>query len=439
MHRPEHAPLVAASSATLAYVTTIFPTMTCFLENEVRMLLERGVRVRVFTLRRSNRHHQAEHEPLVGLTTWLGPPGSLRAWASVMRWAARRPWTFASLSLRMMWASRGSAYALAGHIAYLPAAARLATLVERENVQHLHGAWAHFPASVALLAARLTRRTYSMAGHAGSDLRRTDAFLESKVRAARFVVTCVESNARLVRRLTGPGADVECIYHGVDLARFDGEGREPAPFPLLLSVGRLVATKGFDLVVRALADLARRGHRPRWVLVGDGPERAGLQRLAASLGVAEQVRFAGEMPQPELVFLYRRAWMLVAPSRELPNGRCDGIPNVIVEAMAMGVPCVGARAGGLEEAVRDGVTGRLCQPDNPEGLAATVEEVMASHELRETLGRRGRLEARQRFDSRCNFERLFVRFRPLVTAGPVDRGVPPAPFGAMATDARRVP
>ncbi len=399
---------------SVAYVTTVFPTMASFLENEVRALIGRGVDVRVFTLRPPNEHHQPEHEHLVARTEWLGPIWSAAAWSSVAYWLRRRPGVLLGTAVAMLWASRGSLYSMLGHLAYLPAAAHLARRLEADGFRHLHGAWAHFPASVALLAARLTDRTFSMAGHADSDLRRTQAYLGEKARAACFVTTCVEHNADMLRQLAGPAARVECNYHGVATTRFDGRGRSPAATPLLLAIGRLAATKGFDVAIEALAVLAARGSRPTLVLIGEGPEHARLEKLARERGVGAQVVFEGEVAQPALLPLYRRAWMLLAPSRTLRNGRCDGIPNVLTEAMAMGVPCVGTRAGGVDEIVRDGETGRLVAPEDPVALADAIAALIADADAREAMGRRAREFVRERFDSARNFERLYERFRPWI-------------------------
>ena len=241
---------------SLAYVTTTFPTIAAFLENEVHRLVQRGVRVRVFTLRGVGTRFQPEHEPLVALVRPVGNPLDPRGWAALLAWLVRRPQVLVPEVARMLWASRRSPYALFGHLGYLPAAARVALEVEREDLGRVHGAWAHFPASVAYLAARLTGRPLSIAAHAGGDVRRTQAFLAEKVRAAEFVTTCVRENADLLRLLAGPGPRIECIYHGVDLRRFDGRGRERSPEPLLLTVGRLAATKGFDVAVRSREAIA---------------------------------------------------------------------------------------------------------------------------------------------------------------------------------------
>jgi glycosyltransferase involved in cell wall biosynthesis len=395
---------------SVAFVTTVFPTLASFIEDDVHRLVARGVRVRVFTLRGIGRQYQPRHLPLVALTESVGSPLDLRAWGALGQWLVRRPGVLIGESARILWASRGSLYALVGHLLWLPAACRVALLVEREGLERVHGAWAHFPGSVAYLAARLAGRPFSLSAHAGADLYRTRAFLAEKVRAADFVATCVRGNAEMLRELAGPGARVEWIAHGVDLARFDGSGRAPEPEPTLITVGRLSPPKGFDDAIRALALLRSRGREATLWLVGDGPERAALEAQARGSGVADRVRFLGALSHEELLPLYRRAWLLLAPSRVLANGRRDGIPNVIVEAMAMGLPCVGTRAGGIEEAIVPGATGALAEPGDPVSLAAAVESALADPVALERLGRAARQRALEHFDAARSFERFFALF-----------------------------
>ena len=394
----------------IAYVTTTFPTFAAFLENEVARLHARGVRIQVFTLRPLRSNYQPDHEPLIPLTRFVGSPVSPRAWLDLLGWLVRRPHVLVPEVLRILWASRASPYALAGHLAWLPAAARVATICEEEGLARIHGAWAHFPASVAYLAARLTGRRFSMAGHAGSDLYRTQAFLGEKARAADFVTTCVRGNRDMLRALAGPAARVEWIYHGVDRARFDGVGRARGSEPLLLCIGRLAETKGFDTAIRALGALKRRGFTPRLDMIGDGPDRAALEQLARDEGVELQVRFRGWITQSELLPLYRIAWLLVAPSRVLANGRRDGIPNVIIEALAMGLPCAGTRAAGLEEAIDEGVNGVLAPPDDPQALAAAIEPLLAEPARIDRMSEAARARILGEFDADLNFERLWKLF-----------------------------
>jgi len=394
---------------SVAYVTTAFPTLAFFVEADVHRLVAHGVRVRVFTLRSPRgRKYQPEHESLLGITEWLGSPLDPRSWAALAWWTLRRPHVLIPEVLRILWASRGSVYALYGHVGYLPAMARIASRVEREGFERVHAAWSHFPGTVAYLVWRLTGVPFSLSGHAGSDLYRTQAFLAEKVRAADFTAVCVAGNAHMLRRIAGDEARVTCVYHGVDLERFDGRGRTRTPEPLLLGVGRLHAVKGFDLAIEAVARLRERGIGARLILVGDGPDRARLEAQARERGVADLVTFVDGMPQSRLLDLYRRAWLLLMPSRVLANGRRDGIPNVVVEAMAMGLAVVGARAGGVEEAIAHGTGGTLVPADDAAALADEVGRLIADPAEIDRLGVAARAHIAERFDAERNFERLLA-------------------------------
>ena len=394
---------------SVLYVTTTFPTLASFIENEVRRLHARGIRVRVATLRPISDEYQPEHKALIELAVPVGSPLAISGWWALLRWLVRRPHVLVPEVLRMLWASRGSAYALTGHLGYLPAVARVADMAEREDIERIHGAWAHFPASVAYLAARLTGRRFSMAAHAGADLYRTQAFLAHKVRAADFVTACVRGNAEMLRRIA-PGSEVVWLYHGTDLARFGGVARARAAEPLLLVVGRLSPPKGFADALRALGHLRRRGLSPRLVVVGDGPERQALEALARSEQVDAQVEFRGALTHVDILPLYAQAWLLLAPSKILANGRRDGIPNVVIEAMAAGVPVVGTRGTGIDEAVEPGRTGALAVPGDPVSLADAIEPLLRDPDEIERLGATARAEVRATFDVDANFERLLELF-----------------------------
>lgn len=420
---------------SIAYVTTTFPTLAAFVEGDVHRLRERGIRVGVFTLRPVSDEYQPEHAPLLAVTRPIGSPFHPAGAAALLYWLARRPHVLIPEVVRMLWSSRRSLYALAGHVGYLPAAARVARALEAEEFDGVHGAWAHFPASVAYLASRLTGRRFTMSAHAGADLYRTQAFLAHKVRAADFVSACVRGNADMLRALAGPSARVVSIYHGVDFSRFDGAGRTRDPEPFLLTVGRLSPPKGFDDAIRALAELHRRGSAPRLILVGDGPERARLEALAHEGGVADLVQFRGALVHDQLLELYRSAWLLLAPSKVLASGRRDGIPNVIIEAMAMGLPCVGTRAAGLEEAIVPGETGALCEPGDSVSMADVIEGLLHDPGELDRLGSKARAHVLATFDADRNFETLLSLFESPQkgpAGGASGRSVPPGRGTATA-------
>ncbi|MEO5989211.1 MAG: glycosyltransferase family 4 protein [Candidatus Eisenbacteria bacterium] len=394
---------------SVLYVTTTFPTLAAFIENEVKRLHARGVDVRVLTLRAVGTQYQPEHANLVTLTQALGAPWALVNLKALATWLVRKPRVLVPLAARVLWASRASGYAMVGHLAYLPAAARVASLAETSGCERIHGVWAHFPATVAWLAARLTGKRFSMSAHAGADLYRTQAFLAEKVRDADFVTACVRGNADMLRRLAGSGR-VEWLYHGTDLARFGAIERARSREPMLLVVGRLAEAKGFDDAIVALGVLRARGLRPTLVVVGEGPERARLEALTLTHGVSGQVEFRGSLNHDEIAPLYAAAWLLLAPSKVLANGRRDGIPNVVIEAMAVGVPVAGTRAAGIEEAVVPGQTGTLSEPNDPHGLADAIAPLLTDPAEVDRLGELARRSVRETFDADVNFERLWALF-----------------------------
>ena len=391
---------------SVLYVTTTFPTIAAFIENEVKRLHARGVRVRVLTLRPVSTEYQPEHADLVPLTQSVGKPYAIENLLALLGWLVRKPHVLIPVTLQMLWASRGSAYALAGHLGYLPAAARIASIAQAEDVERIHGVWAHFPASAAYLASRLTGKRFSMAAHAGSDLYRTQAFLAQKLRAADFVVACVRGNAEMLRRLA-PDANVHWLYHGTDLSRFGAIVRARASEPMLLMVGRLAQTKGFDDGLVALGHLRRRGLTPRLVIVGDGPEREHLRHVAQEQGVMPQIEWKGVLDHDALSPLYAQAWALLTPSRVLSNGRRDGIPNVVIEAMAAGLPVVGTHGTGIEEAVVPGETGMLSDPDDPAGFAAALEPLLHDAAKVDAMSAIARGRVGAAFDVEVNFGKLW--------------------------------
>jgi len=146
------------------------------------------------------------------------------------------------------------------------------------------------------------------------------------------------------------------IYHGLDWETLSRQPRVRYPVPLILAVGRLVEKKGFPFLLQAAAVLAGRNLHFELVIVGDGPQRDELERLAGGLGLRDKVVFAGALRQDELAHVYRRAEVLCVPSIVAADGDRDGLPNVILEGMAYGVPVVASNLPGIAEAA-DGAGG----------------------------------------------------------------------------------
>jgi glycosyltransferase involved in cell wall biosynthesis len=279
-------------------------------------------------------------------------------------------------------------------------------LLGAPEVRHLHAHFAHGTTTVTWHAATIAGLPFSFTGHA-RDIYAPDlnphGWLRRKLRAARFAVTCTAANVAHLKAIA-PEADVHLVYHGLnaDFARLVEEAEPPAP-PAngtlrVLGVGRLVAKKGFDVMVEACAELRRRDVPFEALIVGQDDKHGAVVRARIeALGLGDRVALPGPMGQADLLREYRRAGALCMPCRVLDNDR-DGIPNVLVEAMAAGAPVVATGVSGIPELIAHEVNGLLVEPDDPAALADALVRVHRDRELAERMAAEGRRTVRERFD-----------------------------------------
>jgi glycosyltransferase involved in cell wall biosynthesis len=419
----------------------MFPRISeTFILDEIRALVRHGVPVRIYALHPPGRDARVhpEAEALAAGTIVLADPsraalrGALADLSACLRAHPR-----ATLRVLLRTALRPGPRSFRR----LARAARLAALLRRDGVAHLHAAWAHSPASVARIASILTGIPWSMTAHAKDLHLSRPPSLRKKIASARFVLACTGGHRDLLRRIGSPGAPglpeprVLLLHHGVDTRRFAPHadrgrpGATAARTPLVLSVGRLVHKKGFDVLLEAFALLRRLGVGARLEIVGEGPLRPDLERRVADLGLGDSVVLHGLRVRHEVLEAYRRADCVVLASRVTAAGDRDGIPNTLAEAMACGLPVVAARLPGTEELVVDGETGLLVPPEQPEALALALESVLRDPERRRRMGEAGRERVRRHFDGGRWGELAARRFASAMGIERVlyvspDRGVP---------------
>ncbi len=377
----------------IAYVVSLFPKLSeTFILREIVELRRRGHEITIVSLkRRREAVAHAEAEALRPATFY--PRYGTAAAAAAAYWAARRPLRLLRVVATVALSHASRPTLLPKGLGLLPAALEAAVEVRRRGVQHLHAHWATSPATATWIMSRLTGVPYSVTGHA-HDLFLPNPMLALKVRDARFFATISEYNrARLIQAL-GPEAlgRIRLIRCGLPLAGYPFAGaRRVGDPPHVVSVGRLVDYKGFDVLIRACARLRDRGRRVRCTIVGEGPERPRLRRLVEDLRLDGDVAMEGERRQPEVARLIASASLFVLASVPGGDGQQDGIPIVLTEAMALGVPVVSTKLSGIPELVVDNGTGLLVAPGDDEHLAAAMERLLADEPLAETL----RLEARR--------------------------------------------
>ncbi|HKV68862.1 MAG TPA: glycosyltransferase, partial [Gaiellales bacterium] len=269
---------------------------------------------------------------------------------------------------------------------------------------HLHSHFAHDPTLIAFLVGRLTGVPYSFTAHA-RDLYETPVrTLAERAEAATAVVTCCGANADYLRRVVpAAGGKVRVIHHGVDATLFQpGSGGPPSP-PIVLSAGRLVEKKGFGDLLRACALLPPDA---RCRILGDGPMKDDLAQLIAELGLEERARLGGGFTQAGLARELHHASVFALTPVVTADGDRDGIPNVVLEAMAAGVAVVATDVGGIAEVVVDGRTGLLCPAGDVGRIASSLARLLADHRLRARLGRAARAAVVERFDAQTGARRI---------------------------------
>jgi glycosyltransferase involved in cell wall biosynthesis len=284
------------------------------------------------------------------------------------------------------------------------------------EIGHLHVHYLHTPASVARYAALLMGLPWTFSAHAKDIWTTPDWELTEKLAEARWGVTCTRDGFARLDGLARGSRRVELLYHGLDLSRFPPppdprparDGSDSADPVRIVSVGRAVAKKGFDDLLRALAALPPDLHW-RFAHVGGGELLPALRSLADSLGISAKIAFLGAKAQPDIVALLREADLFGLPAKDTESGDRDGLPNVLMEAASQELAIVSTRFAGIPEFIRDGRDGVLVTPGNWEALSNALNGLARDPAQRAALGRSAYERLRGEFAADAGFDRLAAR------------------------------
>lgn len=408
------------SAPVLGMILKGFPRISeTFISNEILLLESLGFKIHIFSMRQPREAFCHESVGRIRAKVDYLPETLLAPLPRLLfhtgRLAARRPAAMRQAlqtAFRRFLRTRRSA--TLKHL--LQAGYLVDRLLPKSGVTHLHAHFAHSPTSVALFASRLSGLPYSFTAHA-KDIYTTDPRqLREKIALARFVVTCTGYNRRHLLRLSDGRTPIHRIYHGIDTRLFATDGRrgdgDPpvAPFRLL-TVARLTAKKGLPTVYHALRRLRDQGLRLRHTLIGDGEDRQAILILIRELGLTADTEWLGTLPHETVLAHYRRSHLFVLGCEVAPTGDRDGIPNVLLEAMAMGVPVVATRVSAIPELVRHGQSGLLVAPRDPAALAGAMTRLLTDQHLRRQVIRAARQQVRAGFDNRILVQRLAAVYR----------------------------
>jgi glycosyltransferase involved in cell wall biosynthesis len=402
--------------ARIAVVLKGYPRLSeTFIAQELLALERRGLLLEIWSLRRPTDRalhpmHTQIRAPIAYLPEYLRD-APLRVLAGLAA-ALRRPHFPVLLKL------------FARDFRRDPTASRIrrlgqALVLARElpaDVAHLHVHFLHTPASVARYAALLTGRDWSFSAHAKDIWTTPDWELREKLTDAAWGVTCTRDGLARLEQLA-PGRTL-LAYHGLDLGRFPAppaaraprDGSDPAAPLRLLCVGRLVAKKGHDDLIDAVAALPASLHW-RLDLIGNGEIRRALEAQVDARGLSGRVSFRGALAQPGVIAAMRGADLFVLPTKPAPGGDRDGLPNVLMEAASQALPILATSFAGTPEFLTDGVHGVLVPPGKPFVLAAALERLAGEPALRRRLGEAARARLVQDFSEEAAIDLIAGRLR----------------------------
>jgi glycosyltransferase involved in cell wall biosynthesis len=424
---------------TVAYVLKGFPRLSeTFIASEIFRLEQLDLSLRLLVIKPSDEDNQHDivkkiNAPIdylpatsslsnTTLRDWLGL--HLKDFATALYWLIKaRPLRFARA------ASAATAQAVRARKGFFPRkvyakeflhAAWIAyELRDCPDVKHLHAHFCHGATTVTWLASLLTGLPFSFTAHAKDiycESLNPAGLLKRKMRAAEFVVTCTDANRKHLQTIESR-TPLYCLYHGLN-AEFAGLLKQTKLHPggpaslRALGVGRLVPKKGFDVLIEACRILHDRGVAVEALIIGEhGEHEDQLREQIQTLGLQGHVRLAGPMDQQHLFNEYQKAGVFCLPCRVLENGDRDGLPNVLMEAMACGLPVITTPISGIPEIIKNDINGQLVPTDDPQALANAIQRVSADRQFSNKLAEAGRQTVSREFDGDGSAAKLAALFR----------------------------
>ncbi len=427
----------SASQCRVAYIMSRFPKLTeTFILFEMAAVEEQGVDVEVYPLLRAR--NTATHPEGASLFRKIvelfkapmsdavmhraARPFVERArFAPMFNWPIlcaqlwflfRRPVAYLQALFTLVWANLGSLNYLLGGLAVFPKVVYFARQMERDGVTHVHAHFANHPAAAAYVIHRLTGIPYSFTAH-GADLQVDQHMLREKVATAKHVVTISDYNREFIVKYCGAWARdrIRVVRCGVDTSVFDVSNRvESSERLTIVCTGTLYEVKGHTHLIDACRLLDERGVDFECHLIGDGPLLATLQQQVAGSGLEDRMLFRGRLTREEIARQLRCSDVLVAPSVPTASGRREGIPVVLMEAMASGLAVVASSISGIPELVDHEFCGLLVEPRDSDALARAIVRLHDDPHMRQQLGQAAREKVCREYDLDTNAGRLIKLF-----------------------------
>jgi len=406
-------------TAALGYILKGYPRISeSFISNEILLLERLGFTMRLFPMRKPRESFSHASVKKIKARVDYLPTDLLEDFYRLLLpnifLSVKRPQQFtATLKTASEGIKPGNGLATLKHL-FQAGYLTNQHLLKEHNIVQLHGHFAHSPTSVTMFASLLSGIPFSFTAHAKDIYTSDKEKIRRKIARARFVVTCTRHNKEYLQDIAGKSTTpIYCIYHGIDLNLFRQTVEQTTthnPFKIL-TVARLTQKKGLPTIYKALAGLQQKGIDFQHTLIGDGDDKEKILDLIASLGLTGRCRWIGTKTHEEVLVHFKTSDLFVLGCEIAENGDRDGIPNVLVESLAMGVPALSTNVSAIPEILIDGQTGLTVPPTRPELLQEAMLRLLTDRRLRRRLVKGGQEYVQETFDNGRWIEKLAEIFR----------------------------
>jgi len=422
------------SNSRLGIVISMFPELhETFILRELVALEKRGLNFEIFSL-------QYPRDPITlddalrlsSERTHYSSLLSFSIFSAFIRALFKQPGAVMRTLASVVWYGKTRPLDMLKNLAVVPLSMYIAEIGRKQGITHWHGHWANVPTSVCWYIGQVHGQSWSAAIH-GEDIFSANPFLSRKLDDAVFCVVCSDFFCQHLKTHVLPAKPhgIHLNYHGLDprvTSRVHGNTRAAQTTSdkiSIVTIGRLVPTKGHDVLINACALLKDKDIPYSLQIIGSGPLEKQLKDQAAACGVSTHVKFHGALAFEEVLAILESADLFVLAPRLIPGQAPDGIPNVIAEAMALGVPVVSTRVSAIPELVIDGVNGVLIDVDDTVALADAIQDLHNDPALALQYSSAAREQVAKLFNQDANIDDLLLLF---------DRYVGVRPQKAVAID-----
>jgi glycosyltransferase involved in cell wall biosynthesis len=388
---------------SLIYIIGTYPGLTTtFIDREIRALQQQGVRVRIISIRKPHTILSFDQRELQKITSYLIPTDWLKFIIAHLRFAFLKPRAYFGALLELSNSPHPNFAARLRTLLHFASGVYAAQLISEHPCDHIHAHFVDRASTVALVAGRLLGKPYSVTAHA-NDIYINPILLPLKLSQASFVATCTEYNRQHLQKTVHLNGKLRCLYHGLDLESYQPSASHVMDvIPTIISVGQLKEKKGFQYLLQACQILKSQNYIFNCQIIGEGNLRQELERQIREFSLQNFVTLRGALPHEGVIREYQRSTIFVLPCVTGSNGDRDGIPNVILEAMAMQLPVISTQHSGIPEVIRDGFNGLLVPPADADNLAYAIATLIDDPSMRIQLGKSGRKTVMERFNSMQN-------------------------------------